>query len=221
MTKSAKGKASANREGVLFDVQAAYADSVFRSGINDQHGSIVALERCLELDPTYPPAILSMGSVEYQRGRPAHGRRLFRSLLALPNGTIKLSELREIVDEAGDFLIQRGAFEDGPALFRAAVDRFPESSAFHQGLACCAGHQGLYDEAVKASEQALRLDPGNQTLTNDLGWSLLQAGHFREAEKMLGRAVAMDASDLLARENLRVCEEKISTVMTKPATTGK
>ena len=221
MTKSAKSKASAIRKGVQFDVEAAYADSVFRSGIDDQNGSIVALERCLGLDAAHGPALLSMGSVEYQRGRPAHGRQLFHSLLSLPSSTIELSELREIIDAAGDFLIQRGAYEDGLALFRAAVDRFPESSAFHQGVACCAGHQGLYDEAVKASEQALRLDPGNQTLTNDLGWSLFQAGHFREAEKMLGRAIAMDASDPLARENLRVCEEKISTVMTKPATAGK
>jgi hypothetical protein len=38
------------------------------------------------------------------------------------------------------------------------------------------------------------------------------AGHFREAEKVLGRAVAMDASDSFAREDLHVCEEKISTV---------
>jgi Flp pilus assembly protein TadD len=39
----------------------------------------------------------------------------------------------------------------------------------------------LYEEAVAAHEQALELDPGNQKLVNDLGWTLLQAGHILEA----------------------------------------
>jgi len=52
----------------------------------------------------------------------------------------------------------------------------------------------------------LELEPDNQKLVNDLGWSLFQAGRLKEAEEVLLKAVAMDPADELARENLRLCK---------------
>src|ERR1700690_4228893 len=98
-----------------FWVEAEYADSMVRSTMGDVGGSITALERALALNPSYAPAILSMGSVEYQRGRTDKGHDLFWSLLSLPEGT---PELSEIVDKAGTFLIQTAAYEEGLALYR-------------------------------------------------------------------------------------------------------
>jgi hypothetical protein len=40
-------------------------------------GAVAALGRALEFDPDYAPAIFSLGTVEYQRGKHAEGRRLF------------------------------------------------------------------------------------------------------------------------------------------------
>lgn len=190
-----------------FQAEAEYADSIFRMTLGDCEGSIAALERALKFEPNYAPAILSMGSVEYQCGKRAEGRRLFLSLLSLPDDT---PDLCEIVDKAGSFLIQIRAYNDGLELYRAAVARFPSVAVFHQGLGCCAGHEGLHDEAIEASERALELDPDNQEFVNDLGWSLFRAGRLHEAKKMLERAVSMDPSDKLARENLRICKTEIS-----------
>jgi Flp pilus assembly protein TadD len=53
----------------------------------------------------------------------------------------------------------------------------------------------------------LELEPDNQQFVNDFGWTLLTAGRLTEARVMLTRALAMDPSDDLARENLRICEE--------------
>ena len=185
-----------------FFADAAYADSIFRSALGDQKGAVSALKRALALKPTHAPAILSVGSVEYQRGKRAAGRRLFRSLLALPEST---PELPAILDKAGGFLIRIGAYKDGLELYRAAVAKFPAVAALHQGLGCCAGHEGFHEEAVRASERALEIEPANQEFVNDLGWTLLLAGRFDEAGDTLERAVAMDPSDELARENLRLC----------------
>ena len=189
-----------------FSAEAAYAESIFRSSIGDMNAAVEALERSVELDGTYSPAILSLGSVHYQRGDRAEGQRLFLSLLSVPD---EAGELEEIVDRAGDFLIEMGAYEDGLELYRAAVQRFPTSAVLHQGLGCCAGHQGLYDEAVRASERALQLEPTKVAFVNDLGWALYEAGRLREAETMLERAVSMDDSYERARENLRMCRESI------------
>jgi tetratricopeptide (TPR) repeat protein len=207
MSKSRSRQAKPSKKVSDFDAEAAYADSMFRAALGDGVGAVSALQRALELNPAYAPAILSMGSVEYQRRRRAAGRRLFESLLSLPKTT---QDLCEIIDEAGSFLISIGAYRDGLALYRAAAARFPTVAALHQGLGCCAGHEGFHDEAVAASERALQLDSGNQKLVNDLGWGLLQAGRVEEAERMLERAVSMNPSDELAQENLRICRAEIT-----------
>jgi Tfp pilus assembly protein PilF len=198
-----------------FSAEAAYAESIFRSSLGDMNAAVHALEQSIALDPTYAPAILSLGSVQYQRGDRTEGQRLFHSLLSLPN---EAGELQEILDRAGDFLIEMGDYEHGLVLYRAAVQQFPASAALHQGLGCCAGHRGLYDEAVRASERALELEPTKQAFVNDLGWALFEAERLWEAETMLERAVSMNGSDERARENLRMCRERIRKADTQSAT---
>jgi tetratricopeptide (TPR) repeat protein len=206
--KAAKSSPSKlRREESLFQAEAAYAYSVFRDALGDSEGSINALKRALEAMPTYAPAILSMGSVEYQLGRIAEGRELFESLLALPKDT---TDICEIIDEAGTFLARRGAYKDGLALYRKAVGKFPDVAVLFEGLGYCAGHAGLHEEAISAHERAVELEPENQKLVNDLGWTLLQAGRLPEARKTLERAVAMDPTDELAGENLRFCRQEMA-----------
>ena len=190
----------------LFEAERAYAESPFLDYDGDSEGSIRALERALSLKPDYPPANLSMGSVEYQRGRKEEGRRLLLSLVEFPDAT---PDLADLIDEAGTFLIQEKEYEDGIALYRAAVERFPDTSVFHSGLGCCAGHLDRHEEALDASRRAVELEPGNQAYVNDLGWSQVLAGHLDEAVETLERAVSMDPSDELARENLARCKAKI------------
>ncbi|MHC1744014.1 MAG: tetratricopeptide repeat protein [Syntrophobacteraceae bacterium] len=206
MSKTKGKKRAKGEDWSRFQAEAEYADSIFKSAIGDIEGSIASLERACELMPTYAPAVLSMGSVEYQRGRKAKGKKLFLDLLALPPDT---EDLHEIIDEAGTFLIQTREYADGFDLYTEALARYPDVAVFHQGLGCCAGHQGLHEVAVQASRRALELEPGNQQFVNDLGWSLLEAGNLVEARSALERAVAMNPTDQLASENLRYCMEQI------------
>ena len=190
----------------LFQAEAQYAESILRDALGDVEASIAAARCALEIKPDYAPAVLTMGSIEYQRGRETEGRRLFRSLLSLPDQS---EDLWEVIDKAGNFLIQSKRYADAMELYEGAVARFPDRAVLYQGLGCCAGHEGLFDKAVVASQKALDLDPVSQDLTNDLGWSLFEAGRLEEAEEVLLKAVAMDPSDDLARENLRLCQAKL------------
>jgi len=199
----------------MFEAEAAYADSVFRTAMGDVEGAVAALARALEFAPRYAPAIFSLGTVEYQRGHRAAGRRLFHSLLSCP---AKTPDLCDIIDHAGDFLIGRRAYKDGLELFRAAARQFPHVAVFHQGVGCCAGHEGLHQEAIAASRRALEIEPSNPRFVSDLGWSLLQAGQLSEAQEALSRAVAMDPGDELAKENLRFCVMKLARVPPNSAT---
>jgi len=116
----------------LFEAEAAYANSIFRSAIGDSAGCIRALERAIEIKPTYAPAVLSMGSVEYQRNRKVTGRKLLLSLVAMPDDA---ADIAAIIDKAGDFLIGIREYADGLELYRAAARRFPEVAVMHQGRA--------------------------------------------------------------------------------------
>jgi Flp pilus assembly protein TadD len=192
---------------ILFEAEGAYADGMFRSAVGDTEGCIRALERAVDIKPDYAPAVLALGSVEYQRERKEEGRKLLFSLLSMLDDA---SDLVQIIDTAGDFLIERGEYADGLELFQAAAARFPEVGVFHQGAGCCAAHLGRLEEAVAASRRALEIEPENQKFVNDLGWSLTQSGALHEGRAMLERAVAMDLSDDLARENLRQCNDTIA-----------
>jgi len=75
-------KPKATRREYQFYAEGDYADSILRNALGDREGCVTALKRALEAMPTYAPAILSMGSVEYQAGRIAEGRELFQSLLS-------------------------------------------------------------------------------------------------------------------------------------------
>lgn len=203
MTGSKPSKEESEELWRLFEAEAAYAESIFASAMGDMEASIAAAERALKMKPDYPPAVLTMGSIEYQRGRPDEGARLFSTLLSLPD---EAGDLWEVIDKAGSFLIQEERYGEGLELFQAAVRRFSARATLYQGLGCCAGHQGLFDKAIEASRRALELEPDNQRLMNDLGWSLFQAGRLEEAEQVLSEAVAMDPVDELPRENLRLCK---------------
>jgi len=182
--------------------------------MGDLEGAVAALNRALTFAPGYAPAIFSLGTVEYQRGDRSAGRRRFRSLLSCPADT---PDLCDIIDDAGDFLIRRRAYADGLELFRAAALRFPQVAVFHQGVGCCAGHEGLHEEAIAASRRALELEPTNARFVSDLAWSLLRAGQLSDAQEALSRAVAMDPGDELAKENLRFCG-KLARVPANSAT---
>ncbi len=187
-----------------FEAEAAYAESMFHRSMGDMDACIASVKQSLEIKPDYPPAIMTMGTIEYQLGRKKEGIRLFMSLLSLPD---EYEELCEVIDEAGDFLIKVKKYAEGLELYEAAVRRFPDRAFLYQGLACCAGNEGMFDKAVEVSRKAVKLEPDSQKLINDLGWSLLEAGRLEEAEETLQKAVEMDPSDKLARENLRLCKE--------------
>ncbi len=193
----------------LFMAEAAYAESIVMSALGDLDACITSLEQSLEFVPTYTPAILALGSIDYQLDDVEQGRRRLFSLLDLADHEhpAEAPDLAEILDHAGDFLISRSDYRVGFELYQRAVARFPDAAALHQGLCLCAGHQGHHEVALAAAEAALALEPDNQELVNDMGWTLYERGEPARALPFLQRAVELDPQDALAAENLRICRE--------------
>jgi tetratricopeptide (TPR) repeat protein len=154
----------------------------------------------LAIDPEYAPAMLTVGSLEYQYGRVDEAMALFLKLTTLPADT---EDLPEIIDTAGDFLIDQDDHVNAGQLYAAAVQAYPQVALYQLGLGYCAAESGRMEESVTRHRRAVELEPNNYLHLNDLGYSLLRAGHYDEAEEVLLRAVQLAPPDYdLAKGNL-------------------
>ena len=154
----------------------------------------------LAIDPEYAPAMLTVGSLEYQYGRVEEAMALFLKLTTFPADT---DDLQEVIDKAGDFLIDQGDHANAGHLYAAAVRAYPQVALYHVGLGYCTAESGRIDECVAHHRRAVELEPDNYLHLNDLGYSLLEAGQYDEAEEVLQRAVHLAPPDYdLAQGNL-------------------
>jgi tetratricopeptide (TPR) repeat protein len=154
----------------------------------------------LAIDPEYAPAMLTVGSLEYQFGRVEEAMELFLKLTTLPAHT---EDLPEIIDKAGDFLIDQEDHVNAGRLYAAAVRAHPQVALHHVGLGYCSAEAGRKEESVAHHRRADELEPNNYLHLNDLGYALLEAGQYDEAEEVLRRAVDLAPPDYeLARGNL-------------------
>jgi len=154
----------------------------------------------LATDPDYAPALLTVGSIEYQLERVAEAMKLFFRLLDLPKGT---EDLTIIIDKAGDFLIDQKDLPNGRAFYAAACESFPRVPVFYCGLGYCCGKLGQLRESIAAHRRAVDLEPESHLWLNDLGFCLMEAKEYPEALAVLERAAALAPPDYeLARNNL-------------------
>ncbi len=204
----ASHSAEERRMAADYEYHAASANQLFYDSIgqplekNPIPGEVVALA----IDPDYAPAILTVGSMEYIQGRVDDAIALLLSLTKVPKGT---EDLFVIIDKAGDFLIDRSDFDNALALYMAGIREFREEPRFYSGASYCLGKLGKVDDSVVMARKAVELVPDNHEYLNDLGFSLVLAGQFNEAETVLQNAISLSPPDYkMARNNLEFLKER-------------
>lgn len=159
----------------------------------------------LAIDPRFPPALLTVGSLEYQLGREGAAMELLLRLAALPADE---PELAEVIDHAGDFLLDQHDFGNALKLYETAVEHHAETAVLWSGVGYCLGRLGRKTEAVGAARRAVALEPSSAVRLNDLGWALVEAQSYLEARSILEQAAALAPADYdLPRANLMKLEE--------------
>jgi len=160
----------------------------------------------LAIDPLYAPAILTVGSIEYQLGRAEETIELFMTLATLPKDE---EDLTIIIDKAGDFLIDQDDYRNALTLYSAAEKAYPHEAVYPMGSGYCLERLGCYEESVRKHRCADALEPDNYEILNDLGYALLEAGEFDEAEEVFQRSLALAPPGYeFPRNNLSVLKEK-------------
>lgn len=195
-----------------FQYHSTISDQLFNTALGQSTnnsspwpGEVVALT----IYPKYAPALLTVGSYEYQYGRIDESMKLFLVLTTLPKKTI---DLIEIIDKAGDFLIENDDYKNAKRLYLKASLKYPNTPIFHNGLSYCFGKIKNFKKAIEHARHAVKIEPDNYKYLSDLGWSLVEAKDFEEAKTVLEKAVSLSPPDYeLARGNLKELHRRIQS----------
>jgi Flp pilus assembly protein TadD len=195
-----------------FEYHSAMASDLFQSvlaragqeGLESEYWPPGVL--ALAIDPEYAPALLTVGSLEYQLGRRGEGLDLFMKLTRLGKDE---KDLPEIIDKAGCFLLDNNDYENALELYSAAEKSDPGQSLYFNSSGYCLGKLRRFKEAVEKCRQAAALEPENYEHLNDLGFSLMEAGDFPRAEKALKRSKSLAPPDYeLSANNLKELQRR-------------
>jgi tetratricopeptide (TPR) repeat protein len=155
----------------------------------------------LAIDPEFAPALLTVGCHEYGCGRRVEGMRLLLELTQLPPDT---ADWIEIIDKAGQYLMDAGDAAGTCRLYEAALKARPDEQEFIIGMGWALCRAGKQNEALPWLERAVANDPNNSVVLSDYGWGLTELGRFDEAEKALKKAVQLAPADYdLPANNLK------------------
>jgi tetratricopeptide (TPR) repeat protein len=206
----ASASATARQHAAEFVYSSDVASQMFQAFAPDMAGGdgLCGPVEALAIDPDFAPALLSVGSIEYQLGRHEEAMGHFLRLTTLPLDTADLSE---IIDKAGDFLIDAEDLARAERLYHAAVSAFPAAATLHSGLGYCASKLGRKAEALAHARTTVALEPENAMLLCDLGWSLIENNLLAEAESCLRKAIALAPGETLAEGNL----EHLGTLLSR------
>ena len=146
----------------------------------------------LAIDPEFAPALLTVGCHEYGCGRRVEGMRLLLQLTQLPPDT---ADWIEIIDKAGQYLMDANDAASTCRLYEAALKGRPDEQEFIIGIGWALCRAGKQNEALPWLERAVANNPNNYLVLNDYGWGLTELGRFDEAEKALEKAVQLAPAD--------------------------
>jgi len=163
----------------------------------------------LAIDPLFAPALLTVGSLEYQHGFVREAMELFLTLTKLPNNE---EDLAEIIDKAGNFLLDHDDYKNALDLYLSAEKADPIQAPYYIGSGYCVYKLGNIVEAISKGRRAVELEPDNYLYLNDLGYCLLEAGSLEEAETILKKSISLAPSEYeCARNNLELLYERKRT----------
>ena len=154
-----------------------------RSMLNEK-GDVDAVpffKHAAELDPKFALAYLSLAASFINMGENAQALANIRKAFELRD---KVSE-REKLSIAGMYYAYfTGELEPAIETYRLWARTYPADVTPYVDLAMCYGLLGRFQEAVAASRDALRIDPGDSFARSNLSINLMALNRFDEAKQV-------------------------------------
>jgi tetratricopeptide (TPR) repeat protein len=152
----------------------------------------------LAIDPGFAPALLTVGSYEYQCKRRSEGLNLLFQLVRLPPDT---HDLIPIIDKAGQFLVNENDIHNASKLFDEALHAMPDSPVLMSAMAWALCKAGKQAEALQWYDKILSITPNDSPALSDYGWTLVELNRFDEAKVILEKAVQFASPDYVQPAN--------------------
>ncbi len=99
-------------------------------------------------------------------------------------------------------LTAAGRYQEAVVVYRQMIQKYPELSDAHFGLAVALAGLNDVDGAIESYREVIRLTPNNPRAHNNLGSQLLKKGEVQEAISEYRTAVGLDSSDPILHGNL-------------------
>ncbi len=174
---------------IEYNLGLAYAD------IGKDDEAMVHFENTLKINPHFPLALVSMGTIRHQQGRISEARALFeRAAQAEPN-------LPQAHIGLGLCFAAQNETESAIAELREAA-RLDPTGAARANLGLILAQSGKITEGIDTLHEALRLDPNNAEAHNNLGAVLFAIGKTRESIPEFQAALRLNPSLNSASKNL-------------------
>jgi adenylate cyclase len=168
----------------------------------------ILLQEVIDLDPEFAAAYDALGSVHFMDTRLGLSKSPKKSLKQAFELTKKAIDLDDSYAFAHmhlgflDILMKR-EYDKAIASGERAIELAPNSASAHNWMGVFLTFAGRHEEAVRYSEQALRLDPIPQGwYIRNLGLAYFGAGRYEEAISAYKKSLQRAPNDFLTHVNL-------------------
>jgi adenylate cyclase len=213
-TKHWEGGAPRSNNLEAFDDYLRAAEYYWRMTKNDNKRARQWLEKAIELDPNFAGAYAFLGGIcgidavngwsQNPQADKERSSELVQKALALDDSNSLALAMLSYVD-----WMQR-RFDQAVAEGERAVAINPNSAQGYQSLADALNVSGKPQEAIRAAEKAIRLDPAHRDFyAYDIGLAYLEMGRYQEAIPIYERVLATSPNYLYAHLDLVIAYEEL------------
>jgi tetratricopeptide (TPR) repeat protein len=179
------------------DLRLAQLEARALAGSGRRDEAIAVLQQALDANPGEPTAYLSLADMLAEASRAADAQEV------LDRAAARFPDNVTIPFQRGALLERARQYDRAEAEFRVVLARDPLHAPALNYLGYMLAEQGdRLEEAVQLIERALKIDPGNGSYLDSLGWAFFQQRRYEEAHEHLARAAEQLPSNSVVQDHL-------------------
>jgi len=158
-----------------------------------------ALEKAVEIDPTFASAYLELSYVYFQMEDPSGNVEALKKAMELSD---RVLEKERLFIEAAYVSVVEFDLEKSVELYENLVSKYPREKLALFWLGAMHYFRGANDEAIGALERALELDPRYADSVNMIAYVYTEKGEYEMAVKYFERYVALSPGQANPHDSL-------------------
>ena len=156
-------------------------------------------QRAIQFDPNFAMGHFAVGYDYFILGEVGRASEYFSKAFELSS---QVSEREKLTIAAAYYQSVTGNLDEAAQTYKEQIAIYPREYRAYLDLAIVYGQQGLYEDAVAAVRQAIRLAPDDAASYGILSYDLIASQRIDEARQAIEQAQARKLDDLVLRQVL-------------------